>query len=81
MTEVEQRLEFSAILDCLNADERAVVMDVALRSARKVLAGRQKYGPMDLAADPRNWLEEASQEADDLANYYAMARRQRALRG
>lgn len=72
---------FAALLDGLNGDERAVVLDVAMRSVRKVIAGRLKYGPMDLARDPRDWLEEASQEADDLANYYAMARRQRHVRG
>lgn len=72
---------FCEMLCALNDDERAVVLDVAMRSLRKVIAGRKKYGPMDLANDTRDWMEEQAQEADDLANYGAMARRQRALRG
>jgi len=69
------------ILEDLNADERAVVLDVALRSARKMLHGRRKYGEWQAATDTRDWNEEASQEADDIANYLAMARRHRASRG
>lgn len=69
-----------ALLDGLNEDERAVVLDVALRSARKMHHGRRKYGPWDPETDTRDWMEEQAQEADDLANYAAMARRQRARR-
>jgi hypothetical protein len=71
---------FVALLDGLNEDERAVVLDVALRSARKMHHGRRKYGEWRMDTDDRDWMEEAAQEADDLANYAAMARRQRARR-
>lgn len=68
------------ILEQLNPDERAVVLDVATRSARKMLHGRRKYGEWQAATDTRDWNEEASQEADDIANYLAMARRQSQVR-
>lgn len=71
---------FCEMLCALNDDERAVVLDVAMRSLRKMLHGRQKYGAWVAATDTRDWLEEASQEGDDIANYNAMARRQRAVR-
>jgi hypothetical protein len=80
MTPGEKQLELTAILENLNDDERNVVLDVALRSARRMHMGRIQYGPLDLSTDARDWDDEADAECDDLSNYRAMRRIIRAKR-
>ena len=50
--------------------------DDELRVVDRVLAGlelgRQRYGALDLGADDRNWLDEASDESRDGLVYRAM---------
>ena len=72
--------ELQALLDGLNDDEQAVVLAVAIESARKMLHGAKKYGHWSPATDTRDWEEEARQESIDRRNYEEMARRQRAVR-
>jgi hypothetical protein len=55
------------ILDDLNEDEARVV----LTFARRISAGRDAYGPLDLARDRRDFRKEAGEEALDLAAYLA----------
>jgi hypothetical protein len=61
------------VLEQLNADERAGVLDVAIGIAERMLTGRQRYAPLDLASDPRDWVKEAFEEAVDGAAYLACA--------
>jgi hypothetical protein len=77
MTEREKRLELDAILDQCNEDERAVIVDTALAIARRMLTGRQRYAPLDLATDRRDWLAETSEELADGLAYVQMALLQR----
>lgn len=80
MTPGEKKIELDAILHDLNEDERSVVVDVALVIARRMMTGRTRYQPLDLAKDPRDWTAEAFEEAVDGAAYLAMALIQRAKR-
>ena len=73
MTPAEKRLELVAILDRLNDDEQQVVLDVALVIARRMMTGRERYAPLDLALDRRDWTAEAFEEAVDGAAYLSMA--------
>lgn len=72
--------ELQALLDGLNEDEQAVVMDVARGLARRMLTGRQRYAPLQLDTDPRDWVREAREEMLDGAAYLACALVQRARR-
>jgi hypothetical protein len=80
VTPGEKQLELTAILENLNDDERNVVLDVALGLARRMFTGRQRYAPLDLATDRRDWVGEATEEMLDGAAYLAMALVQRAHR-
>lgn len=80
MTPAEKQLELTAIVDQLNDDERAVVFDTALSIARRILTGRQRYAPLDLATDKRDWLAETNEELADGLAYIAMALIQRQKR-
>ena len=73
--------EFLEILEQLNPDERAVVLGASLMLARRMLTGRQRYAPLDLATDKRDWLAEAAEEACDGLAYAIAAKVQRAARG
>lgn len=66
-----------AILAGLNEDERAVVLDVAIGLAQRMATGRQRYAPLDLASDKRDWVREAREEMLDGAAYLACALVQR----
>lgn len=77
MTPGEKQVELTAIMESLNDDERNVVLDVALGIARRMFTGRQRYAPLDLATDRRDWTTEAAEEALDGAAYLAMALLQR----
>jgi hypothetical protein len=58
----------------LGPDERLVVLEVAER----LVAGRKVYGPLDIAADPRDMRREAAEELLDSCVYAAVdALRQR----
>lgn len=81
VTEMNQRFELMSILDQLNADERAVVLGSALMVARRMLSGRQRYAPLDLSTDVRDWLTEAAEEACDGLAYAVAAQVQRSRRG
>lgn len=54
----------------LNSDERAIVRRGMERRIARLMLGRQKYGPLDLDGDHRDWLEEAGQEMDDGGIYF-----------
>ncbi len=58
----------TALLSELNEDEQAVV----LRITERMVAGRARYAPLDLATDRRDWTREAEEEAWDLVAYVAM---------
>jgi len=76
--------DVAALVDLLaelNEDERAVVLDVAVGLAERMRTGRQRYAPLDLATDRRDFVREAWEEAVDGAAYLAAARIQRARRG
>lgn len=77
LTAGEKQLELTAILENLNDDERNVVLDVALGLARRMFTGRQRYAPLNLATDRRDWVSEATEEMLDGAAYLAMALVQR----
>jgi hypothetical protein len=80
MTAGEKQVELTAIMEGLNDDERNVVLDVALGLARRMYTGRQRYAPLDLATDRRDWVSEATEEMLDGAAYLAMAIVQRRRR-
>lgn len=65
MTPGEKRIELESILEQLNDDERNVVLGVALKVARRVHMGRRQYGPLNLATDRRNWMDEIEAELLD----------------
>src|SRR5512139_2098364 len=58
-----------AALDRLNQDE----LEVAAEFIAKMEGGKVKHGPMDLASDTRDLLDEWKQEAVDGAAYAIMA--------
>ena len=68
------------ILEALNEDERAVVMDVAVGLAERMRTGRERYAPLKLATDRRDWVREAREEMLDGAAYLACALVQRGRR-
>lgn len=49
--------------------------DVLLDIARRLRAGQAEYGRMDVHKDPRDFLDEAAEEAMDIVVYAAMNRR------
>lgn len=60
-------------LSKLNADE----IDSIDYLTDKLIAGREKHGPLDLASDRRDWFVEATQELADRQCYEAFAAVQR----
>lgn len=79
--ETELRFELMQILDQLNADERAVVLGASVMLARRIRSGRERYAPLNLANDGRDWEKEALEELVDGAAYLMCASVQRARRG
>jgi hypothetical protein len=63
----DPRHELATVIDALNDDEARVV----LTFARRIRAGRDAYGPLDLTRDTRDFRREAGEEALDLAAYLA----------
>lgn len=63
-------------LSKLNADE----IDSIDYLTDKLIAGREKHGPLDLASDRRDWFVEATQELADRQCYEAFAAVQRGRR-
>jgi len=59
--------ELRDIASKLNEDELRVLVAIAKRLFR----GRTAYRPLDVHGDPRNWSQEASEEAFDLSVYLA----------
>jgi hypothetical protein len=72
MTLAEKTIELETILSALNEDEKEVVIGSALKSARAMAKGRKEYGPLNLAADKRNFVAEAAEESVDQKNYFEM---------
>lgn len=63
-------IEFNHLYDAcrpLGEDELRVLTFLAKRLG----VGAVQYGPLNLAADPRDWKKEAAEEAADLAIYTA----------
>jgi len=58
----------SEILSKLNEDERRTVLFIAER----VFMGRERYAPMNLATDKRDFAHEAAEESADHPVYVAM---------
>ena len=56
-----------ALINQLNDDER----DVLLAVAKRLAMGREVYGPLSIAHDPRDWRKEAHEEFLDGAIYLA----------
>lgn len=65
MTYDDVRESLSAKLDKLGTDELGVLNELAAR----LVMGRSQYGELKLAADRRNWRNEAAAESLDLAIY------------
>ena len=63
-------MELADIYAALNADERAVLMEIA----RRLVVGRRQYGALNLATDRRNFRREAFEEVVDMAVYMACDR-------
>jgi hypothetical protein len=59
------------------SDEAHIVTDVTEALTRRLTAGRAVYGPLVLATDTRDFVEEAWEEGIDLLVYLAAARRVR----
>ena len=59
--------ELLMVLSELGDGERAVLLAIAKRLAM----GRQQYGALDPAGDPRDWKREAAEEALDASVYLA----------
>jgi hypothetical protein len=59
------------------SDEAHIVTDVDEALTRRLTAGRAVYGPLVLATDTRDFVEEAWEEGIDLLVYLAAARRVR----
>lgn len=57
-----------SLIDQLGSDE----LRVLTRIAERLVVGSKQYGRLDIAADRRDWDEEARQEALDLAVYAAI---------
>ncbi len=64
--------ELASIHAQLNDDERAVLALAILPLARRLLSGRTRYAPLDIATDTRDFLKEAMEETVDNALYLAM---------
>jgi hypothetical protein len=65
---IDDRATLVALLDGLNADELRVV----LTFARRIEAGRNTYGGLDVKSDPRDFRREASEECFDACAYFIM---------
>ena len=65
----------SRLAACSN-DERKVLEEIL----RRIEAGRDVYGPLDLASDKRDFAAEATEEATDWTIYRAMLAVQRGSR-
>lgn len=59
--------DLSGLLKRLNNDERALLLAVA----KRLVMGREVYGPMCIDHDPRDWRKEAHEEFLDGAIYLA----------
>lgn len=59
--------KIAALVGELGPDEQRVL----LLLARRLLAGRKTYGPLDVAGDRRNFEKEAGEEAADMLVYFA----------
>jgi hypothetical protein len=68
--------DLGALLKRLNDDEREVLLSVA----KRLVMGREVYGPLSIEHDPRDWKREAHEEFLDGAIYLACEtiRKQRA---
>jgi hypothetical protein len=62
--------EFVAHWCRMNGDER----ESMLMLLDKLAAGRERYGPLNLDSDGRDWNDEASDEAIDLMCYLMFGR-------
>ena len=63
MSDIDNLKRLVVVYDDLAPDARNVLM----RIAERLHAGQVKYGVLNLAHDPRDWLEEQQQErADEL---------------
>ena len=63
------RTRIANALEELSEDE-LLVFDVLVK---KMIAGKRKYGQLDLSTDERNYSKEASEEAADMINYLVFA--------
>lgn len=60
--------KIQALLNHLNADEQEVV----LRITQRLVMGAEQYGKLSIDTDPRNWAEQAAEEAFDGSVYHAI---------
>jgi hypothetical protein len=63
-------VELGVIFAGLEPQAQVVLMDIA----RRLKAGQEEYGVMDVDSDKRDYLQEAAEEALDFAVYAAMER-------
>ena len=63
------RNELISMVQCLEDDSVRVILAIAQR----LKMGREQYGDLHIARDPRDWTKEAHEEALDLAAYLAIA--------
>lgn len=65
--------ELVTIYEGLEEQAKVVLLDIA----RRLKAGQREYGNMDVNKDPRDYFQEAAEEALDFAVYAAMERLRR----
>lgn len=66
----DQLRQLLALTTQLNRDEMAVLVEVA----EGLLKGKPQYGPLDIAADRRDFPREAGEELRDCMVYIAVER-------
>lgn len=57
---------------CLASALEPQALLILLKLARRLRAGQEQYGKLDVQSDPRNFFAEAAEEAMDFVVYYEM---------
>lgn len=70
----------AALLDEALGDLAGDELDVVGVIIERLKLGRERYGQLDIASDPRDWCEEAREEAADTPIYLAIETLKAAMR-
>jgi hypothetical protein len=60
--------EIAALASALEPQAQLILLKIA----RRLRAGQEQYGKMNVQSDPRNFFAEAAEEAMDFVVYYEM---------